>query len=222
MVGKEIELVMNELNGHKNMLAPEEGASLIRCAIGIGSNLDEPAVNVINAIDALCSVGELTAVSSLYRTAPWGFTDQPDFCNAVALINVSVSARELLGQLKRIERDLGRFETVKWGPRVIDLDLLIFGDQVIDEEDLIVPHPEIFNRAFVLYPLSEVLPFYLRYLVNIDDDERAQVHSWIGDSLVAAIPTDSESLDLRNIGLNAEQDLTQELFEPVRLSIERN
>ena len=134
---------------------------MIRAYIGIGSNLDQPVRQVRRGIDALRALGEVGAVSSLYRTAPWGKTDQPEFVNAVVALDTKLEPRPLLYGLKRIERELGRADDgERWGPRRIDFDILLYGDQEIDETDLIVPHPRLHERAFALVPLAEIAPAY--------------------------------------------------------------
>jgi 2-amino-4-hydroxy-6-hydroxymethyldihydropteridine diphosphokinase len=130
------------------------------CYIGLGSNLDKPSEQVERAFEVLRAVPEIRLLSrsSLYSSGPIGPVDQPDYVNAVAKISTTLDARALLGVLKKIERLRGRKRGVRWGPRVIDLDLLLFGDEEIDELNLKVPHPGIAERNFVLLPLAEVAP----------------------------------------------------------------
>jgi 2-amino-4-hydroxy-6-hydroxymethyldihydropteridine diphosphokinase len=130
----------------------------MRAAIGLGSNLGNPRRNVRRAIQALTEAGSVVAASRLYASKPWGKTGQPDFCNAVVLIDTDQAPGELLATLKRLERRLGRTPGERWGPRVIDLDILTYGDQVIEEPDLQIPHPRLHERAFALVPLAEVDP----------------------------------------------------------------
>lgn len=127
-------------------------------AIGIGSNLGDPPRNVRAALAALARVGEVQAASRLYASKPWGKTDQPDFCNAVALLDTRLEPRGLLAELKRLETELGRTPGERWGPRLIDLDILTYGDLILDEPDLQIPHPRLYERAFALVPLAEVDP----------------------------------------------------------------
>lgn len=94
----------------------------------------------------------------IYETAPWGFLDQPKFLNQVLEIDTCLSPLSLLAYLKRIETDLGRTPTFHFGPRLIDIDILLYGDQVIELADLVVPHPQMHERAFVLIPLAELAP----------------------------------------------------------------
>ncbi|MCH9693960.1 MAG: 2-amino-4-hydroxy-6-hydroxymethyldihydropteridine diphosphokinase [Gammaproteobacteria bacterium] len=129
--------------------------------IGLGSNLDGPAKQLEGSFSSLAEISQtrLLAVSSLYRSAPFGGVEQPDFVNAAAALLTRLSARDLLTALKRIEESRGREQGgVRWGPRVLDLDLLVYSDQQIDSVDLQVPHPGIVDRNFVLLPLMEIAP----------------------------------------------------------------
>lgn len=129
--------------------------------IGIGSNLNGPVEQVETAFGLLGELPDsrLVARSSLYRSAPFGGVEQPDFVNAVAALETQLDARSLLEQLQHIEQSRGRERGgQRWGPRVIDLDLLVYDDVVIDEPDLTVPHPGIAERNFVLLPLREIAP----------------------------------------------------------------
>lgn len=129
--------------------------------IGLGSNLNDPKQQILHALSSLRKIpdAEVVRVSSLYRSKPLGPEDQPDYVNAAAMLETSMSAFKLLTQLHQIEQDSGRIrDSQNWGPRIIDLDLLLFGDEKINEENLTVPHPEISNRNFVLYPLIEMTP----------------------------------------------------------------
>ncbi len=133
----------------------------IEAFIGIGSNLDDPIAQVRSAITALTAIPQtrMAAHSQLYRNPPMGPIDQPDYVNAVAALTTALSAEALLAQLQRIEAEAGRTRNgVRWGPRPLDLDLLIYGDQRIQTDQLSVPHPGIPDRAFVLYPLAEIAP----------------------------------------------------------------
>lgn len=136
--------------------SPERKLALV----GIGSNLDDPVAQVGRAVDALALLpdSEVLIVSSLYRSAPFGPVEQPDFVNAAAALETALAPRALLAGFKRIERELGRRPAERWGPRAIDLDLLAYGEAVIDEPDLVVPHPGIAERNFVLLPLAEIAP----------------------------------------------------------------
>jgi 2-amino-4-hydroxy-6-hydroxymethyldihydropteridine diphosphokinase len=129
--------------------------------IALGSNLDDPAAQVETAFNALAQLGRcrLVARSRLYRTQPLGPQDQPEFVNAAAGLLTALSPRELLVELKRLETTLGREQpVVRWGPRRIDLDLLVYADARVAESDLVIPHPGLPERNFVLYPLRDIAP----------------------------------------------------------------
>jgi 2-amino-4-hydroxy-6-hydroxymethyldihydropteridine diphosphokinase len=129
-----------------------------RAAIGLGSNLGDRGAHIAEAVASLAAVGALVRVSSMYATAPVGGPKQGEYLNAVAVVDTELSARELLEQCLEIERSHGRERAERWGPRTLDLDLLLFGDEVIDEDDLRVPHPRMLERRFVLEPLLEAWP----------------------------------------------------------------
>ena len=133
-----------------------------RACIGLGANLGQPTLALRHAADALAALPEtrLLALSRFYRTPAWGRVDQPDFINAAALVHTRLAPEVLLESLLRIEREAGRERgpESRWGPRVLDLDLLLYGGQVIDRPGLQVPHPHLHERAFVLLPLAELAP----------------------------------------------------------------
>jgi 2-amino-4-hydroxy-6-hydroxymethyldihydropteridine diphosphokinase len=134
-------------------------ARLIRAAIGLGSNLDDPRQQVLGAMHALGGVPHtrLLRQSRLYSTPPWGLAEQPWFVNAAATLETGLSAAALYAALKDLEDAVGRRrDGPRWGPRILDLDLLLYGDQVIDTPSLTVPHPRMRTRAFVLVPLAEI------------------------------------------------------------------
>ena len=129
--------------------------------IGLGSNQGDAIDNVCRAIEELghSSSIQLLRCSSLYRSAPVGYLDQPDFVNAVCQVNTGLSAEDLLEELQQLEQKAGRRrDGVRWGPRVLDLDLLLYDNAVLQSEMLVVPHPRMHQRAFVLYPLQEISP----------------------------------------------------------------
>ncbi len=132
--------------------------------IGIGANLGDPRARIAAAFDALAALPDsaLLRSSSVYRTAPVGKTDQPDFYNAAALIQTTLAPRALLDALLAIELSQGRerpLPVIANAPRTLDLDLLLYGDQVIAEPGLAVPHPRMHERRFVLEPLIEITPY---------------------------------------------------------------
>jgi len=150
--------------------------------VGVGSNLDEPVARVAQALTALCDLPQSTSFisSGLYRSAPVGPADQPDFVNAVIAFMTRLDARALLGRLQALEKARGRTRTgARWGPRTLDLDLLVLGSMTLDEPDLRIPHPRIHERNFVLLPLAEIAPHMrvpgrgsvLRLLAAVADSE---------------------------------------------------
>lgn len=126
--------------------------------LSLGSNLGDREDHLRTAGDLLKQRIEISGVSSLYETDPVGVTDQPPFLNLVIRGITELSPRELLEFVKGIERDVGRRPTFRWGPRVVDIDILMLGDEVIEEPDLVIPHRELTKRAFVLLPLTEIAP----------------------------------------------------------------
>ena len=132
----------------------------VRAAIALGSNLDHPEAHVTRGFDDLAALPgtKVLARSSLHRTKPVGYADQPDFVNACALVETSLEPRELLEGLMKIERAHGRKRGIRNGPRTLDLDIILYGDRLVDETDLTIPHPRALEREFVMKPLREVWP----------------------------------------------------------------
>lgn len=132
----------------------------MKAAIALGANLGDPWRQVQRGFEALAALPHtrVLATSKLYRTAPVGYVDQPDFVNACALIETALQPRPLLDALLAIERAHGRVRDVPDGPRTLDLDIVVYGDRVVDEPGLHIPHPRAHERAFVLVPLVEVWP----------------------------------------------------------------
>lgn len=130
--------------------------------IAFGGNLDRPAEHVRRAIAAVAALPQVRRLhaSSLYRTAPVGYTDQPDFINAVALIDTDYTPAELLHQLQQIEQDFGRTRSFRNAPRTLDLDIIDFEHTVQNQTELQLPHPRARERGFVLKPLAEIAPDY--------------------------------------------------------------
>ncbi|MBA3033587.1 MAG: 2-amino-4-hydroxy-6-hydroxymethyldihydropteridine diphosphokinase [Gammaproteobacteria bacterium] len=135
-------------------------APYVTAYVALGANLGDPIITVRAAIEALRGLAgaRFLAVSSLYRTAPVGLRDQPDFINAVATMAVAGSADDLLADLFAIEAAFGRVRGLKNAPRTLDLDLLLFGAECRDSPGLTLPHPRLTERAFVLAPLAEIAP----------------------------------------------------------------
>ena len=128
--------------------------------VALGANLENPVRQVQEAIAELGAIEStrVLAISSLYRTAPVGYADQPDFINAVAKLNTALSPHELLDALHVIENRHGRQRSVRNAPRTLDLDLLMYGSREVRDDDLTLPHPRMHERAFVLLPLAEIAP----------------------------------------------------------------
>lgn len=132
----------------------------VKAYIGLGSNIGDREEKLKNAIFLLKETDgvEVAAVSSFYNTAPEGYVEQPDFLNAVVQINTTLTANELLEACGSIEEKMKRERVIRWGPRTIDLDILFYGDEIIMDKHLIVPHPRMQERIFVLEPLNEIAP----------------------------------------------------------------
>jgi 2-amino-4-hydroxy-6-hydroxymethyldihydropteridine diphosphokinase len=129
--------------------------------VGIGSNLENPVARCNDAVKLISDIRDsiLLRRSSFYRTEPVGFREQDWFINAVVEIKTVLTAQQLMIELQKIEILIGRLREVKWGPRIIDLDILLYGQEVIREDLLIVPHPELHKRRFALAPLYEIAPY---------------------------------------------------------------
>ncbi|HAO24281.1 MULTISPECIES: 2-amino-4-hydroxy-6-hydroxymethyldihydropteridine diphosphokinase [unclassified Methylophaga] len=128
--------------------------------IGLGSNLENPLQQIKTAINDLQAIAEITivSVSSLYQSPPMGPADQPDYINAVLALKTILNPHQLLDVLQSVEQLHGRERKRHWGERTLDLDILLYGDQILDDERLKIPHPGMHERAFVLYPLAEIAP----------------------------------------------------------------
>jgi 2-amino-4-hydroxy-6-hydroxymethyldihydropteridine diphosphokinase len=144
--------------------------------IGIGSNIGDAVCNVNEAISRLSDLGRVLKKSSLYATKPWGVVDQPDFINAAVALETDLGPRDLLNGLLAIERAMGRERLIRWGPRIIDLDILTFADQSVREEGLTIPHPHMHERAFVLIPLAEIDEGFAEALHLLTNECRREVN----------------------------------------------
>ena len=127
-------------------------------ALSLGSNMGNRLNNIRQAVAMMKPLGEVTNRSAVYETPPWGIETQPRFLNACVLLETDSPPKILLDKLKEIERAVGRVERERWGPREIDVDILTYGEEVINEAELTAPHPRMRERAFVLVPLSEIAP----------------------------------------------------------------
>jgi 2-amino-4-hydroxy-6-hydroxymethyldihydropteridine diphosphokinase len=165
--------------------------------LGLGSNIGDRAVTIVRALEEIETRGiaRITSRSSLWRTPPWGYTEQEDFANLCALAETRLSPVELLSAVKRLERDLGRIDTVRWGPRVIDIDILFYDDLKSHDADLTLPHRELFRRAFVLVPLAEIAPDLMiagRRVADVAQAiDRAGIEKWNAKSMSAEHSKDS-------------------------------
>ncbi|MBU0510313.1 MAG: 2-amino-4-hydroxy-6-hydroxymethyldihydropteridine diphosphokinase [Chloroflexi bacterium] len=126
--------------------------------IALGTNLGDRPANLLAAVAALPPDVCVTAESPVYQTAPWGYTDQPDFLNQVVRGETVLPPNKLLAYLKEIETNVGRTPTFRYGPRVVDLDILFYDNLTLEQPDLTIPHPRLHERAFVLIPLADLAP----------------------------------------------------------------
>ena len=125
--------------------------------LGLGSNLGEKQKNIETALGVIDeTIGEIEVVSSLFQTAPVGFEDQPDFVNGACKLQTPLDVNGVLEKVEIIMKDMGRIRTFTNGPRIIDIDILLFNDQIIESDSLTVPHPRMLERVFVLEPLNEI------------------------------------------------------------------
>ncbi len=144
----------------------------INVFLGLGSNVGNRASNLHEAILLIeKNIGKAAKKSHVYETQPWGEPNQDAFMNQVIMINTTLDPRDLLDKISRIERELGREKKEKWGPRVIDIDILFYGKRVIRDKGLEIPHPELHKRAFVLVPMMEIAPEFEHPVLDkqIDD-----------------------------------------------------
>ncbi|QNN43527.1 2-amino-4-hydroxy-6-hydroxymethyldihydropteridine diphosphokinase [Pedobacter roseus] len=153
----------------------------------LGGNLGDREGNLKRAIELLNEkIGKITAVSSLYETAAWGKTDQPAFLNQAVALQTNLSALEVLDHALTIEQELGRVRKDKWGERLIDIDLILFGDEIINVPDkLQVPHPHMQHRKFVMEPLAEIAPDV--------------VHPVLGETILAMSRNIEDPLEVKKI-----------------------
>lgn len=134
----------------------------------LGTNIGDRIVNLKTACDKInSSCGSIVSLSSIYNTAPWGITNQPDFLNMVVKLETKYSASELLELLLGIEKEMGRSRDKKWGERLIDLDILYFNNEIVVKENLKIPHPHLHERFFTLIPLSEIAENFIHPVFNI-------------------------------------------------------
>jgi len=144
--------------------------------LSLGSNIGDRPKNCLKAIETLGKIEgtKILSQSSLYETDPVGYEDQAPFINMAVKIQTTMNARDLLSHIKSIETSLGRIKTFKWGPRLIDVDILFFDDEIISEQGLKVPHPAMMDRAFVLLPLAEIGKNKIHPVKGITVDQMAK------------------------------------------------
>lgn len=138
-----------------------------RVYIAFGSNIGDRYRSIEEALKRIEEKGmKVTKKSGIYETEPYGYTNQPTFINGAVEVETNLSCSEVLENLLYIENEMGRVRQFKWGPRIIDLDILFFNDEVYDEEDLKVPHPDMQNREFVLKPLCDICPDFVHPILK--------------------------------------------------------
>ena len=144
--------------------------------LGLGTNLGDRWANLQDALRLLAAGPglRLARCSQVYETEPWGVTEQPRFLNCVAEVGASLEPEPLLARCKEIEERLGRVPGPRWGPRLIDLDILLYGDEVVELPDLEIPHPRLHLRAFALIPLAELAPSVVHPVIGRNIGELAQ------------------------------------------------
>jgi 2-amino-4-hydroxy-6-hydroxymethyldihydropteridine diphosphokinase len=143
-----------------------------QAVILLGTNLNDRPANLKQAREQIAyQIGEIIQVSSIYRTAPWGNTDQDDFLNQIVVVETTMEAVELLSVLLQIEKEMGRVRTKKWAPRLIDLDILYYDSDIISNQELKVPHPYLQDRRFTLIPLAEIQPDYVHPVLGLTNSD---------------------------------------------------
>lgn len=153
--------------------------------LGLGSNLDHREANLRKGVAMLARSLEMVEGSSVYETEPWGYKGQPRYLNLVCLARTAVSPEELLRLCQETERAAGRTPTFQYGPRVLDVDILAYGERVIDTPALVVPHPRLAERRFVLVPLAEVAPGWVHPVLKstasellTEVEDSGEVRAW--------------------------------------------
>lgn len=141
------------------MMQPSFAKKYINVYLGLGSNQGDRNANLKTAAALISKqIGKIAKHSHVYETQPWGNPDQEAFLNQVIMVNTVLDPRGLLDTASKIEREMGRTRKEKWGPRIIDIDILFYGKRIIRDKGLEIPHPELHKRAFVLVPLMEIAP----------------------------------------------------------------
>ena len=144
---------------------------MVTAYLGLGSNLGEREEHLRGGVRLLCNSLKLIRLSSVYETEPWGYTDQPPFLNLVCEMETDQTSHQVLKAAKEVERRVGRSPTFRYGPRVLDIDLLLYDDQMISTASLTVPHPGMAERAFVLVPLAEIASTQVHPVIGLSVGE---------------------------------------------------
>lgn len=134
--------------------------------MSLGSNKGDKKGWLTQAMERLATLGHVFITSSFYASQAWGLSEQPDFINMCAGIETELSPKELLAAIQHIEADLGRERLIKWGPRTLDIDILLYDDLILTDDELVIPHPYMHQRHFVLAPLAEIAPLLVHPLQN--------------------------------------------------------
>ncbi len=153
--------------------------------LGLGTNLGDRSANLQAAIAGLAEKLVITAVSPLYQTPPWGVTDQPDFLNLCLAAETDLPPADLLAFIKNLEVELGRQPTKRWGPRLIDIDILFYANQLVETENMTIPHPRLAERAFVLRPLADIAPDFVHPVLG---QTMADLAAQVGDEGIRPYP----------------------------------
>jgi 2-amino-4-hydroxy-6-hydroxymethyldihydropteridine diphosphokinase len=158
-------------------IGSQSADSVRRAFLGIGSNLGDRAALLQGAVDGLAATDGITvvAVSPVYETEPVGGPEQPEYLNAVVAVDTDLTPRQLLEVAQRLEREAGRVRGERWGPRTLDVDVLLVGDEHVEEPDLVVPHPRLYERAFVMVPLADLDPMLAPWVPPGEGVRRSEV-----------------------------------------------
>lgn len=153
-------------------MQPAAQRRYINVFLSLGSNVGNRAANLASAFQHIQKeIGKVAKKSHLYETEPWGNKDQDAFYNQVIMVNTTLEPRDILAAITKIERAMGRERSEKWGPRIIDIDILFYGKRVIRDKGLEIPHPDLHKRGFILAPLLEIAPDYVHPILSKQIDE---------------------------------------------------